>query len=76
MIHLLTHQNRNHFLSSALMPYGGSVRYIFLGLKYRYLETRWRATALSLFDKLDLTSTVAIRSVHHVEFLVWGADLG
>lgn len=56
MINLLTHQNRNHFRSSPLMPYGGSVRYISLGLKYRYLETR--------FDKLNFMSTATIRSMH------------
>lgn len=54
MIHLLTHQNRNHFLSSPFMPYEGSVRYISLDLKYCYLETRCWAAALSLFDKLNL----------------------
>lgn len=68
MIHLLTHQNRNHFLSSLLMPYGGSVRDISLSLKYCYLETRCRAAAQSLFDKLNFVSTAAIRSMHHVLF--------
>lgn len=53
MIHLLTHQNRNHFLSSPFMPYERSVRYISLVLKYCYLETRCWVAALSLFDKLN-----------------------
>lgn len=53
MIHLLTHQNRNRFLSSPFMPYERSVRYISLVLKYCYLETRCWAAALSLFDKLN-----------------------
>lgn len=68
MIHLLTHQNRNHLLSSPVVPYGGSVRYISPGLKYCYLETCCWAAALSLFDKLNFMSTVAMRAMHHVSF--------
>ena len=72
MIHLLTYLNRNHFLSSLFMPCRGSVRYISRRLKYCYLETRCRATALSLFDILNFMSTMAIRSMHHVWFLERG----